>query len=273
MSFQALDSPIPQQISKSMVLRVGIYDGISSGNSLATGVDGSVALDAGFGAQGAAGSRKIITGFKGGVSITKFTGDDANLEGELEAEPGNLSSYTMGGFLRVRISEKFSLQPELLYTVKGNIYHVAEEVSEPAFTQRIEMTTKVEINWVELPLLGVYQIQPGLKVFTGPYLEAFSSGRSSVNYSISMSYGDASMSDSDSDSQQIERDDINDLGYGIIVGIGYDINPKLSLEARYTKGHSTLDKKPKDWPPDGGVYEVSDVRNSGILIFLSYSLQ
>ena len=74
---------------------------------------------------------RLTGGFKAGLGLAKFTGDDARL-GELS--PGYRKGFAAGAFLTFSPTERFAVQPELLYVQKGTVYEQgdARAVSERA---------------------------------------------------------------------------------------------------------------------------------------------
>jgi len=78
---------------------------------------------------------------------------------------GNLLSYQIGVFKSFSLSEKFNIQPELFYTVRGG------DASEDFLFENVIF--KMKISYLEFPLLLKYRIpvtsKSKLVLFWGPY--------------------------------------------------------------------------------------------------------
>ncbi|GAH65932.1 unnamed protein product [marine sediment metagenome] len=205
-------------------------------------------------------------GVKGGLNMAKFTGDDAELE---TADPGYLLAYSFGGFVTYKVNDQLTIQPEFLYTVKGSKYEESEEYSEDGVDIKSEVKMDLKMNWLEIPVLAVFQLQDNIKLFAGPYIGLYLSGEMEMEYEYTVSYEGVTESDSDSESEDIEKEDVNSPGFGLVFGGSYSVNSNIAIEARYTLGLKTIDKEPEDW--DDGEYEVSDIKNSVIQLLVSYS--
>ena len=255
----------PQPMPYDKILRIGMYDGVSKPKS-ADNMDS-------FSNSGEEGDRpyeRPRMGIKGGLSISKFIGHDAKLEEMESGDPQYVSSYSIGVFAVFKINDRFAIQPEILYTIKGNMYDISSSESEDGFEQEIDYTTEMKAQWIEIPMLGVFQLSPKFHLLVGPYFEYFLGGESKLDYSIRMTFDGESYSDSGSDRMDIEKDDLANFGYGLVFGSGFNITPALGIDARYSMGLSTIDKEPEDYDNEED-YEIDDVRNSGIQLLLTYS--
>ena len=213
-------------------------------------------------------------GVKGGLNMAKFTGDDAGMEGEMtgETDPGYLLAYSFGGFVTYKVNDQLTIQPEFLYTVKGSRYEISEEYSGDGMDMKYEVTMDFKMNWLEIPVLGVFQLQDNIKLFAGPYVGLYLSGEMEMEYEYTVSYEGLTESGSGSESEDIEKEDVNSPGFGLVFGGSYSVNSNIAIEARYTLGLKTIDKEPEDWDDDEyGEYEVSDIKNSVIQLLVSYS--
>ena len=212
-------------------------------------------------------------GVKGGLNMAKFTGDDADMESEMGGgmDPSYLLAYSFGGFVTYKVNDQLSIQPEFLYTVKGSRYEESEEYSDYEADIKSEITLDVKMNWLEIPVLGVFQLQDNIKLFAGPYVGFYLSGKFEAEYDVTVSYGGETETESGSESEDIEKEDVNSPGFGLVFGGSYSVNSNIAIEARYTLGLRTIDKEPEDWDDDDGEYEVGDIKNSGIQLLLTYS--
>lgn len=78
-------------------------------------------------------------GPKAGVTFTNFTGD-----GDSDGKTG----FYVGGFVDLSISEKFHIQPELLYSSEG--------------------ADKASIDYIRIPVMAKYYVAEGFNLQAGP---------------------------------------------------------------------------------------------------------
>ena len=157
----------------------------------------------------AAQAQGVKFGIRGGISAISLSGDDDKF--------GNKQSnytYGLGGLGGVTanfaFSDLISLQPELLYNLKG--------------TQINDSKDRLDLHYIDLPIL--------LKVNAdGPYFEA----GPQVGYLISAKLGGATKT-------RIETKDLQGLSLGYVAGVGYKLTSGLSLGIRYNGGITSVGK-------------------------------
>ena len=130
-------------------------------------------------------------GVKGGFNMAKFSGEDASFD---DMNPKSKLGVTIGGFATYPLGDKLTLRPEVLFTQKGGKYKESDE----------KITYKM--NWLDIPILAVYQVADAIDVFVGPFIDLYLGGE--VVYKYDEFEGD----------EKIEGEDINSLGFGLIFG-------------------------------------------------------
>jgi hypothetical protein len=159
-------------------------------------------------------------GFKGGVNIATYGGDDVE---DLDSRTGII----VGGSFAFNLSPRFSIQPELLYAMKG-----AKDSDEFG-------TLTVKHDFIEIPVLARLKIPmaPGSSlrpsVFAGPALGIeLSCDLEGEDEGVSMS---ASCSDFGVDTKSTD--------FGLVFGgeLGLDRGGmRIGLEARYNLGLTSI---------------------------------
>lgn len=87
---------------------------------------------------------------KAGLNLATFTGDALTVI-------DTRLSFHIGGLVEIPLSEKFSIQPELLYSEKGSNL-------DTFFSSRI----KTRLNYLDIPVMAKYHIVNGLSAEIGP---------------------------------------------------------------------------------------------------------
>ncbi|WP_303315483.1 porin family protein [Flavivirga abyssicola] len=149
-------------------------------------------------------AQEIKFGAKAGANFASVTGDDVDdLDGR--------TSLHIGAVANIGISDKFALQPELIYSAQGFTY------SEPGF----DSTGK--LDYINIPVLADVTIVEGLSVQAGPQI------------------GFVITDEEDSD------DETEDLGaestdFGAVFGAQFKLPNGLFFQARYNLGFSDIIK-------------------------------
>jgi len=130
-----------------------------------------------------------------GVNFSGVTGDDVD----------NVNSRTgirVGAVASIGISEVFSVQPEIVYSMRG--------WKDGEFT--------IKVDYVDVPILADFEVYDGLSLQGGPI----------IGFNIS---GEVEGGGNTSD-----LDNIESVGYGFVVGAQYEFSMGLFLNARYDMG-------------------------------------
>lgn len=174
-------------------------------------------------------------GFKGGVNFANLVGGD---EDDINDE-NVLTSFHVGIFTQVGVSDVFFIQPELLYTRKG------AEANLPSFVGGQDV--KFKLDYIELPVMFKFQILETINLEAGPY----------AAYLVS-----SKITDGDNDEiAEFDTDNFRKLDVGLAVGAGFNLGA-AEIGARYNYGLTSLDKD------DNGI----DVRNSVLSAYVAFKL-
>lgn len=143
-------------------------------------------------------SQELRFGAKAGVN-NAFLGGDLGL-----AELSTRTSFHIGGLVEIPLSEKFSLQPEVLYSSEG-------------YDQWIIFlsSTEVELDYIRVPILAKYYIINGLSVEAGPNLGLLVSAKTNG---------------------ENDKDHFKDFDAQLAIGASYRLNFGLFFSLRYNQG-------------------------------------
>ncbi|MEM1336158.1 MAG: porin family protein [Bacteroidota bacterium] len=89
-------------------------------------------------------AQSIHLGAKGGVNFASITGDDADFDGR--------TGYHIGAVVELGLSEKFAIQPELIYSTQG----------------ADESVLDLNIDYLNLPVLAEIKLTEMFSVQAGP---------------------------------------------------------------------------------------------------------
>ncbi len=194
-------------------------------------------------------ARGATFGIKGGVNLTNFYNADENVDSD------NLKLGFQGGlFLKTPIATFFSLQPEILFTNKGN---QREYKANLAGFGPGQSEVRFNLNYIEVPVLGVVNLGRSFNFHFGPY----------AAFLVNANVRNRSENDSFDTFEDLGREDFNTIDYGLAGGIGFDAN-NFSLGLRYNYGL-------RDIAPDfnfGPVTVRNQARNSAFQLYVGIGL-
>ena len=190
--------------------------------------------------------RNFVFGIKGGFNGATLTGDTWD---DLEMRGGPIG----GLHLDMQLNRFFSIQAEFLFSMKGAYFeeYTDEYDSYSGTYYSAWIYTDFEFQYLEFPFLAKFRHETGniiLSAYTG---FSFEICIDAVVYE-STEFGHHEQYDI--------NDEIADVGFNFIMGLGFDIklteSIKLLSELRYTGGITTIDDN------DGPYGEPTDIYNS-----------
>jgi hypothetical protein len=177
-------------------------------------------------------------GLKGGLNLSHLSIEDAN-------DKNIIPGFHAGGFASIPVSGAFSIQPELLYSMKGTKW----EQQSASFTSEV----KLKLSYLELPVNLVYNLARDVDFQVGPYVgfllganadSEIKSGSTSINFS-----------------NELSKEHFKSTDFGLQGGMRFFLNP-LYLGFTYKLGLSEVAKE------DGRARPfVGDASNRTIQIF------
>lgn len=188
-------------------------------------------------------AQTIDLGVKAGVNF-------ANIDGDTEFDFKGKTGYHAGLVAEVLFSERFSLQPEFLYSAQG----AKMELSGNELGIPYSFESTISIDYIDIPVLMKYYVIEGLSLELGPQVGFLVRGEQEYDISIG--------GDTESGTQDI-KDDLKSTIFGLAAGLGYKINDGLMLNGRYILGLSNIQKEDESF----------DEENIGDISLKNYVLQ
>lgn len=161
-------------------------------------------------------AQEIRFGAKAGVNLASIGGEDVeDLDGR--------TSFHVGGLVEIPISEKFAIQPELLYSAQG--------AKREDFFMGTTYKDKLKLDYINIPIMAKYYVVDGLSIEAGPQFGILISAKGETE----MSEG----GDSESHSEDL-KDSFKTLDIGLGLGAAYRLNNGIFFSARYIFGVSDI---------------------------------
>jgi opacity protein-like surface antigen len=159
-----------------------------------------------------------------------------------------LPGFYLGAVSELKISEKFSFQPELVYSSQGvkNIY------SETLNGVTSHHHNHDVMSYIQVPLLAKYYLTKGLSLEVGPQLGVLLDATNKDEVTIN---------GVETKAQRDFKNEVNAFDFGVAAGVAYDITRGLFVNARYNAGLTNVGKS-------GQYYDGS--KNSVMQVGLGY---
>jgi hypothetical protein len=143
---------------------------------------------------------KINFGAKAGLNL-------ATLDGDIEGA-GTKAGIHFGGMAEISINDKFSVQPELLFSTKGSDAEIGED--------------EINLSYISLPIMAKYYATEALSLEVGPQIGFL------VN------------SEQEVEGGTIDLEGTNDIDFSLNFGLGYKLASGINFSARYNLGLSNV---------------------------------
>ncbi|AWK02805.1 PorT family protein [Flavobacterium crocinum] len=157
-------------------------------------------------------------GVKAGVNFANQTG--GNFDG-ISVDKEGITSYHAGLVAEVKLLDKFSIQPELLYSTVGAKYKF-DEVSEDI---------KNELGYITIPVMAKFYLNNTFSIEAGPQASFLVSERDNFNVN---------------DGETFE--------FGLNAGLGVKLTESIFLQGRYGIG---LTEASKNADIKNSVFQIS----------------
>jgi hypothetical protein len=175
-------------------------------------------------------------GFKGGLNFSNLYTDNVD-------DNNILTGFNAGLYAKFPIANSVSIQPEISYTTKG-----AELTYNNAFANG---TAQFKTNYIEVPVLLVFNLTNALNIHAGPYAAYMVSGKTTNDSNLFTS------------ETQLDTNDFNRFDAGLSGGVGVDLET-VNFGVRYNYGLTKVFKE--------GSFADSDAKNSVFNVYVGLRL-
>lgn len=166
-------------------------------------------------------------GIKGGLNLTSFAGGNYY-------DAKSLVGFQVGGFAEIKIIERLSIQPEVLFSTQGA---KLDGGSLGDFDSKL--------NYINIPVLAKFYITKQFTVEAGPQIGFLVSAKNNGN--------DA-------------KDNFKSVDTGFNFGVGYNFTEDVSVGLRYTVGLANI----ADYNAEDFDQYVDSPKNSVLALTLAY---
>lgn len=165
-------------------------------------------------------AQKAEFGIKGGLNSSNFSGDTEGMDFKPRV------GFNIGAFAAIKLSEKITLQPEILFSTQGaKAENVSADVNGVNYTADI----KFNLSYINVPVMFKYYVADKFNLEAGPQIGFLTSAETStqlVGYSQTV--------------DQDAKDYFESVDFGFNLGAGYDFTKNVSAGIRYNIGLSNV---------------------------------
>jgi hypothetical protein len=187
-------------------------------------------------------AQKAEFGIKGGVNSSNFSGDTEGIDFKPSV------GFNVGAFAAIKLSEKITLQPEILFSTQGaKAENVTADVNGVNYTADIEFN----LSYINVPVMFKYYVADKFNLEAGPQIGFLTSAETSTKV--------------DGFNQTVDQDAkdyFESVDFGFNLGAGYDFTNKISAGIRYNIGLSNV------WKTQPG--DNSESQNSVLSLSVGY---
>lgn len=142
--------------------------------------------------------------------------------------------FHAGAFVNIPLSQKFSLQPEVLYNQLGARSVISStDVTIESTNIKTQHEYKASLNYISVPLMLQMKPSQNFYIEAGPEFSYFLNGKTTGDRTITTTTGGTTTTQTESHSDEFNKDNIKKFNVGLGLGLGYDFTPNLGINARY----------------------------------------
>lgn len=168
-------------------------------------------------------AQDIKFGAKAGLNIADFGGDAET--------DGSRTGFHVGAVAEFKLTEQFSIQPELLYSMQG------------ASVKEGDMDEDYKLDYLNVPIMAKYYLFEGFSIQAGPQ----------VGFLMSAKYGDTDV-----------KDYFKSIDFALNGGVGYELPLGVFFQARYSAGLADIN----DFDVDGA--DAAKINNNVFSLSVGY---
>jgi opacity protein-like surface antigen len=200
-------------------------------------------------------------GAKAGLNVASISGLDNSK---------SLFGANLGVFAEFKISDKFAVQPEILFSMQGAKGSISETETSGSgafsITSTFNAENKAALNYINIPIMAKFFVTEQLSLQAGPQIGFLMSleTTSETSGSTTTTFGGNTTTTvaTPTSSSSSDKSNSNSVDFGLNFGAGYDITENIFVEARYNLGLNNINKNT--------ITGQSDIKNRVISVNLGY---
>ena len=143
-----------------------------------------------------------------GANYATIAGDDTD---DLDGKFG----LNFGGVAEIGVSDKFAVQPEVLYSQQGTKYSDSDGFDG-----------KINLNYLNVPVMAKFKVSDAFSIEAGPQFGYLLSAKDKYDSPIS--------------GEDDVKEFLKNTDFGGNIGVGYELDSGLNFNARFNYGFSNI---------------------------------
>lgn len=177
----------------------------------------------------------IRFGIKAGGNAASFNNQDVSLNNQK-------LGFHAGAFVNIPLSQKLSLQPEVLYNQLGSKSVISSsDVTTGSTTVKTREDFSNTLNYISVPLMLQMRPTKNFYIEAGPEFSYFINGKNKGERRVETTAAGVTSTTTSSVSETIDKDDIKKFNIGLGLGVGYDITHNIGINARYVNSLTNIE--------------------------------
>jgi hypothetical protein len=161
-----------------------------------------------------ANAQEVSYGLKAGLNYSNWSFSDSDFDGY-----DSRLSFHFGGVVELGLSDKFSVQPEILYSSVGAQMDLSDAATRVASDDKFVYA----LDYLSIPVMAKYYVAEGFSLEVGPQIGVLLSAKAKY----------------DGESEDI-KDSFKSTDFSAGIGAGYKMENGLFINARYVLGLSNV---------------------------------
>lgn len=178
--------------------------------------------------------KEVRFGLKGGLNVSTLSGDIDNADPKIGAH--------LGGLVEIKLTNRFAIQPEILVSLQG----AKSEYSESYFDYFYRSERKLNLTYLNFPVMAKFYVLPNLSVEAGPQLGILLSAREDVSV-YENDNGDVYAFSRESNA----KSGLKGAEAALNLGASYYFTDHIFLEGRFCIGLSSINENDNYYYYDG----------------------
>ncbi|MFL9836355.1 porin family protein [Flavobacterium sp. ST-75] len=170
-------------------------------------------------------AQDIKFGAKAGLNIADFGGDAET--------SGSRTGFHVGAVAEFKLTEQFSIQPELLYSMQGAKFETVDGLTV--------VEEDMKLDYINVPIMAKYYLFEGFSIQAGPQIGFLMSAKAE---------------------DEDVKDSFKSIDFALNGGVGYELTMGVFFQARYSAGLADIN--------DFGGDEAIKINNNVISVSVGY---
>ncbi|MES2812083.1 MAG: porin family protein [Bacteroidota bacterium] len=160
-------------------------------------------------------------GLKGGLNLANFTGDSDGSNSRVGIQAGFYTEF--------KISDKFAIQPELLYSIQG----ASDKGTTIVEGYTVNYKAKFNLGYINLPIMAKYYTNDKFNIEFGPQIGFLANAKLKTDVTIIETGQEGSSTDD-------AKEFFKGIDFGLNFGLGYNFSDKIGANLRYNAGLTNI---------------------------------